>query len=67
MNKNPYPSNTIRPRRLAAGLTQSQLARLVDVQMATVQAWEKGWWKPRPELAAKLNEVLGPPKQEETK
>ena len=48
----------IRLARLQRGLTQTQLARLLNVKQATVGAWEIGYSFPRPKSMVKLCEVL---------
>lgn len=42
MNIHPPPPETIRSARLAAGLTQSQAARLVHSSLRSWQQWEGG-------------------------
>ena len=39
-------ASRIREARLAAGLTQGQLAARVGVTVQTVRGWEAGRWKP---------------------
>lgn len=38
----------IRTRRQQAGLSQVELARLLDVDVGTVSRWERGAMQPRP-------------------
>lgn len=45
-------------RRIAKGLTQTQLAELVGVSLTAVQGWERGR-QPRPKHVAKLAEIFG--------
>ncbi|MBS0354745.1 MAG: helix-turn-helix transcriptional regulator [Proteobacteria bacterium] len=45
--------------RMSLGLTQSQLARLVQVTQPHISALECGVQRPSPELAARLAEALG--------
>lgn len=50
----------LRAARVAAGLTQAQLARLVDVADGVrVASWERGRNVPHPTALARLAEVLG--------
>ena len=48
----------IRLARMRRGLTQTQLARLLNVKQGTVGAWEIGYSFPRPKSMVKLCEVL---------
>lgn len=48
----------IRLARMRRGLTQAQLARLLNVKQGTVGAWEIGYSFPRPNSMVKLCEVL---------
>ena len=57
---NRYDTSTIKPRRLAAGLTQMKLAAAVGVELNTLRSWEKDWNAPNPENAARLDAVLDP-------
>ena len=61
---NRYDTSTIKPRRLAAGLTQMKLAAAVGVELNTLRSWEKDWNAPNPENAARLDAVLDQLKQE---
>jgi transcriptional regulator with XRE-family HTH domain len=49
----------LRRHRLAKGLTIIQVASRLRVTAATVQGWETGQWKPRPEMYPKIGAVLG--------
>ena len=49
----------IRQLRKAAGLTQEQLARAVDVVVKAVYMWEHGTRTPHLETACRLADVLG--------
>lgn len=49
----------IRQHRQQQGLTQQQLAKLVNVNRKTVISWEKGEFYPKGPNLIKLNEVLG--------
>jgi transcriptional regulator with XRE-family HTH domain len=49
----------LRRHRLAKGLTIVQVASRLRVRPGTVQGWETGAWKPRPEMYPKLAGVLG--------
>lgn len=51
--------NPIRAKRLAKGLTQSDLAKLLDADQATVAKWERGRRIPRPQSLRKLRRLLG--------
>ncbi len=48
----------IKELRLAAGLTQMQLAKMMDVSQSTVVGWEQGSYPPAKKLPA-LAEALG--------
>jgi transcriptional regulator with XRE-family HTH domain len=50
----------LRALRLAAGLTQEELAARVGRTHATVSDYERGRRRPRPDLLAALARVLGP-------
>jgi transcriptional regulator with XRE-family HTH domain len=50
--------NDLRKRRKALGLSQMELAKLVGVSLLTVQIWERGVSKPKPENKEKLEQVL---------
>ena len=54
----------IRLARMRRGLTQMQLARLLDVKQGTVGAWEIGYSFPRPKSMVRLCEVLEIPVDE---
>ena len=45
-------------KRLAAGLTQEQVATKLGVTQAAVKKWEKGLCKPEPARFPKLAKVL---------
>ncbi len=49
----------IREKRIAAGLTQIQLAEKVGVNQSAVAQWECGRAAPKAELLPKLAEILG--------
>lgn len=51
---------TIRQRRLAAGLTQAELARRVGVQTSQVSRWERGVAEPSARHARRLARALQP-------
>ena len=48
----------IRMARLKKGLTQTELARKLNVSQGTVGAWEIGYSFPKPKSMVKLCEVL---------
>ena len=50
--------NMIRMARVKAGMTQTELARKLNVKQGTVGAWEIGYSFPRPKSMVKLCEVL---------
>ena len=50
---------TLKEQRLAAGLTQMQLAAKIGVTVNSVIKWEQGGGKPSPENLIKLKAVLG--------
>lgn len=49
----------IKKLRLKAGLTQSQLAKKMNVDQAAVSRWESGETKPLRKCHKKLAKVLG--------
>lgn len=49
----------IREARLRAGLTQRQLAEMLDVRPSTVGAWERGRSSPRFDIVVRAAEVCG--------
>ena len=63
--------NGIKPKRIEAGLSQKQLAEILQVTQAAVANWEPGTAYPRaaqlPELAAALHctidELYQPPEE----
>ena len=63
--------NGIKPKRIEAGLSQKQLAEILQVTQAAVANWEAGTAYPRaaqlPELAAALHctidELYQPPEE----
>lgn len=57
--KNEALMSLLRRHRLAKGLTIKQVASRLRVRAATVQGWETGAWKPRPEMYPKLAAILG--------
>ena len=48
----------IRIARLRNGMTQQELAKLLNVKQGTVGAWEIGYAFPRPKSMVRLCEVL---------
>lgn len=51
----------IREARLAAGLTQEQLADRIDGEQTTISRWERGVDVPRDEMRMKVARALGVP------
>lgn len=51
--------STIRYARLAHGLTQAQLARLLNNTQLTVCRWELDQQKPQPSAEKRIKQVLG--------
>jgi transcriptional regulator with XRE-family HTH domain len=49
----------IRPFRQARGLTQSEVARLLNVSEATAARWDRGEVTPRGKAKKKLARLLG--------
>ena len=56
-----YPRETIKPRRLAAGLTQRKLAAQLDCKIETLRSWEHGHFCPNERNQERLDEILGKP------
>ena len=52
-------AENLRALRKSAGLTQKQLAGIVEVDQRTVSAWEKGVCEPSFFILAKLCEFFG--------
>lgn len=50
---------TLKELRLKAGLTQEQVAKLVDVEQASVSYWESGKYKPLRKYQRKLAKLYG--------
>lgn len=50
---------SIKTRRESAGMTQAQLAALMDVHQAAVSLWEAGKTRPLRKYRAKLANILG--------
>jgi transcriptional regulator with XRE-family HTH domain len=48
----------LRRLRRAAGLTQRQLTAAAEVSVNTLSAWEKGWRRPRTDLAFQVTFAL---------
>jgi transcriptional regulator with XRE-family HTH domain len=53
------PGSSLRARRLAMGLSQEQVARLMVVNHATVSRWESSMRRPAHDLVPALARVLG--------
>jgi transcriptional regulator with XRE-family HTH domain len=51
----------IRRERSRAGLTQSQLARILEVEATAVSRWERGLVMPSPTSLHNLEQALGVP------
>lgn len=49
----------IRSARIAAGMSQTELAALLGVRFAVVNSWERGHSKPKPDRMAMLTERFG--------
>ena len=49
----------IEKRRIAAGMSQLQLSRLVGVQQNTISQYEKGKREPSLEVLIKLADIFG--------
>lgn len=60
-----YPVHTVKPRRLAAGLTQMQLAIALGVDLDTIRDWDQQRRYPNDHNAQKLDDLLGPPPRED--
>lgn len=54
-------SDRITKARVAAGLTQSELARRLGIRPQSVQSWEAGLTAPRARRLTQVAEVLGVP------
>ncbi|SNS46875.1 putative transcriptional regulator [Micrococcales bacterium KH10] len=61
MGKPTRVTNSIRPLREAAGLTQAELARRVDVTRQTLIAIEHGKYSPSLELAFQISRIFAVP------
>jgi len=49
----------LRDSRLAAGLSQQQLAKKLNKNITTIGKWEKGIRTPKPKTAKQLGALLG--------
>lgn len=54
----------IRDARIRSGMTQTELARKLNVKQGTVGAWEIGYSFPRPKSMVRLCEILKIPVDE---
>ena len=54
----------IRTARVKAGMTQTEIARKLNVKQGTVGAWEIGYSFPRPKSMVRLCEILKIPVDE---
>lgn len=50
--------NPIREHRLRRGMTQDELARLLDVDRSNIAKWETGVHKPRADMLLNLSKVF---------
>jgi len=57
-NVNPDAARGLRERRLAAGLTQQQLANLADCSLTHLQLLERGYKPTRSEVRARVLTTL---------
>lgn len=55
---NPDTANGLRKRRLAAGLTQQQLANLADCSLTHLQLLERGYTPTRSEVRSRVLALL---------
>ena len=51
-------SENLKNLRVSKGLTQSQLAKILDVDQRTISAWEKSICEPSYQILAKLCELF---------
>ena len=51
-------SENLRSLRLSKALTQSQLAKMLNVDQRTISAWEKGVCEPSYQLLSKICEIF---------
>jgi DNA-binding transcriptional regulator YiaG len=58
---------SVKARRIAAGLTQEQLADLTDLNITTIRRWEQGYGKPSPKTMKLLWPILAQPHERETR
>ncbi len=56
---------TLRVRRIRAGLSQAELAKLVGLTQSLVSQLEAGFYIPGPELMQKINDALKQQKTEQ--
>ena len=54
-----HSDSPIKTHRIAAGLTQAQLAEALDVSVSTVRCWEQGVMLPSAARLIKLKTILG--------
>lgn len=55
----PFYGATLRDLRVAAGLTQAELAEKSGMKQSSIEAWEQGYRQPRADAIFKLAKVLG--------
>lgn len=51
--------NRVRELRTAKGMTAVQLGRAVGRDPSLITAWERGFWRIKPDMVLKLEKVLG--------
>lgn len=54
----------LRRLRMEKGITQGELAGLLEVDASTVSFWESGKYVPHPRMIPKLSRVLGVARRE---
>ena len=57
------PATELAKERLARGITQRDLARMLSVSPATLSSIENGWRAPWPKLRADCARILGTPEE----
>jgi DNA-binding XRE family transcriptional regulator len=64
--RNGWDGPSVKARRIAAGLTQQQLAEHAGISLSTVRLWEQGYTNPSLTTIEKIQPILAQPHERET-